>query len=818
MSGAGRLFALAVCKVKATPQIVPAAALLILIFGWLWGFPQLDGLNAAALPAPEPPSNLIAVPDATGIYLQWDASPTPAREISEYRVERFREGDSSAVIIERLLVGRLSHFDSTGLGGIPYRYRVRARDWFLNDSPWSSPVVAAYKDAKVPNRPDSMLVTVNPQGLFIDWAPGSEEDLAGYRIYRTVDGAPWQLIAEPARSQYLDRSAEIAEPYLYAATALDYSGNESARSDTSRGFIPDGVPPASVPVFTTMGEPAGIRLQWQPPPDLDLSGFRIGRSTNPEFSDPLVQLGETATEFMDTTAVERRFYVYRITAVDRSGNTSEAVFADGVRPDASAPLAPTGLEAVRSEATLRLRWSPSPSPDLAYYRVYRESLIDTTRAVVRLDRSINEYQAFPFSPGLPRRYFVTAVDSAGNESTHLTSVETALVPGSFLRRPPELGSRFRLVARPGAAAGVWDFPGDRGVDWEALDPITLGAAPSASQAGRPVWARASLAFDVPLEESPQILAGGLGFVYTVPVTPGWNALASPFDIQLDWNLILDWNEASGPLLRHTGRWDEGHLLDPYEGAYWYNGSGKTSLELPYSVERGRRDSLALPTRVLIRAAPSGGMRQPGGPSQSVGPSQYVALGEGPELLMPPMPAGLSVLTLEGAGGESLLTKSVAQLPGASAHLEWRGDEDMIRVSVVEQPPGLAVRVTDQLGTPHLLTEGGTLLNVFNGTFLIEIVSPNEAPIPPENFGLVHVFPRPAGSSASIVYQISVPGPITLWVHDLLGRRVARLVDLWRTPGQYQVRWEPPSTLPNGTYWISLAGTEGRSTQALQLVR
>ncbi len=118
------------------------------------------------------------------------------------------------------------------------------------------------------------------------------------------------MLAEPTQSQYLDRSAEVATPYLYTATSVDYSGNESARSDTVRGVIPDGVPPAAVPVFTAVGEPAGIRLSWQPPADLDLAGFRIARSTNPVFSDPLVQLDAATTEFVDTTARERRFYIF----------------------------------------------------------------------------------------------------------------------------------------------------------------------------------------------------------------------------------------------------------------------------------------------------------------------------------------------------------------------------------------------------------------------------------------------------------------------------------------------------------------------------
>lgn len=808
MREVGRRFVLAARKVKPATQIVPVAVALLLVSGLWLGISDPAGLTASTLPTPAPPSNLIALPASNGIYLQWDASPTPAREISEYRIERFREGDSAAVIIKRLPVGRLSHFDSTGLGGIPYRYRVRARDWFLNDSPWSNAVVASYKDSVAPSRPDSMVVTVNPRGLFVDWAPGLEDDLAGYRIYRAIEGSAWRLLAEPDQSQYLDRSAEVATPYLFVTTSVDYSGNESARSDTVRGIIPDGVPPAAVPVFTAVGQPEGIRLQWQPPTDPDLAGFRIARSTNPEFSDPLVQLDASATEYVDSTAVERRFYIYRIAAVDRSGNTGEAVFADATRPDGTAPAAPTGLVAERSETALRLQWTPSPSPDLAYYRVQRESLIDTSRAVTRVDRSLTEYLAFPFSPGLPRRYTVTAVDSSGNESPAVASIETALVPNSFSRRSPEVGSRYRLVARPGAAPGRWEFPGNRGTDWEVLDPLSLAPTTATSEPGVPVWARvAAPSVDTDPEMSPQVVSGGLGFVYTVPVRPGWNALASPFDIQLDWNLILAWNDVTDRLLRHTGRWEEAHVLDPYEGAYWFNDSDRTSLDLPYAVERVSGDSVATSPRVVVRASPASG-----------GVGQFVVLGGEDDVPLPPMPEALSVLTIEGDAGEPLLYKSVAQLEGAATRVHWRGEEQVIRVTVVEQPPGLAVRLTDDLGTSHVLTEAGTLLNTLSGSFMLDVVPSGDAPTPTNQFGLLHVFPRPASASVTLVYAVTATGQMAIEVFDLLGRRVAVLEDRWRVPGQYQVRWEPASGLPDGSYLVSLSGPEGRSTRALQIVR
>ncbi|NNE70896.1 MAG: hypothetical protein HKN29_11120, partial [Rhodothermales bacterium] len=233
---------------RVTATLLAASAL-------LWWFTGTAATQPLA--SPEPPSNLIAVPADLGIYLQWDASPTPVRQISEYRIERFREGDSAAVIIRRVPAGQLSHFDSTGLGGVEYRYRVRARDWFLNDSPWSDPAFATYRDPEAPAPPDSISVTVNPRGLFVDWVANQEPDLAEYRVYRAEEGQALQQVAAREQTQYLDREALTAVPYVYRVTAVDLSGNESPPSDSVLGFIPDGIPPGRVTGFVAEGTAKG---------------------------------------------------------------------------------------------------------------------------------------------------------------------------------------------------------------------------------------------------------------------------------------------------------------------------------------------------------------------------------------------------------------------------------------------------------------------------------------------------------------------------------------------------------------------------------
>jgi hypothetical protein len=70
----------------------------------------------------------------------------------------------------------------------------------------------------------------------LNWQPGTEADLAGYFVYRREAGQPesnWQRIspAQPvAAPDYHDANVQPGHTYMYAVSAVDQQGHESARS------------------------------------------------------------------------------------------------------------------------------------------------------------------------------------------------------------------------------------------------------------------------------------------------------------------------------------------------------------------------------------------------------------------------------------------------------------------------------------------------------------------------------------------------------------------------------------------------------------
>jgi fibronectin type 3 domain-containing protein len=80
------------------------------------------------------------------------------------------------------------------------------------------------------------------QQPFVDliWTPGTENDLAGYNVYRREEsGQPVRINAELVKTQaYKDSSVQSGKKYLYSVSAVDIRGNESGRSEEASEQVP----------------------------------------------------------------------------------------------------------------------------------------------------------------------------------------------------------------------------------------------------------------------------------------------------------------------------------------------------------------------------------------------------------------------------------------------------------------------------------------------------------------------------------------------------------------------------------------------------
>lgn len=81
-----------------------------------------------------------------------------------------------------------------------------------------------------------------PASIDLNWEPGTEQDLAGYFVYRREDETPWkrisgeQTLVGPA---FHDTDVLPGRTYRYGVSAVDRGGHESGRSAEARETVPN---------------------------------------------------------------------------------------------------------------------------------------------------------------------------------------------------------------------------------------------------------------------------------------------------------------------------------------------------------------------------------------------------------------------------------------------------------------------------------------------------------------------------------------------------------------------------------------------------
>lgn len=88
-------------------------------------------------------------------------------------------------------------------------------------------------DTTAPAKPSGLGATGLDAQVMVDWNTGSDSDLAGYNIYRSLtSGGPYTKInaSLSAVNQITDSNVSNGATYFYVVTAVDTSGNESANS------------------------------------------------------------------------------------------------------------------------------------------------------------------------------------------------------------------------------------------------------------------------------------------------------------------------------------------------------------------------------------------------------------------------------------------------------------------------------------------------------------------------------------------------------------------------------------------------------------
>ncbi len=185
--------------------------------------------NLTVLVPLEKPRSLQAQATAQGVRLTWEGAR------GAFRVFR-RTGDQKD-FIPVANVERNDWTDPNTEYGHHYAYIVQRIEKEAESDP-SDPAEITPEDKFAPAAPAGLHASSAPASIELSWDANTEPDLAGYRVYRSVDGGAFEKVADLSQvPAWSDQKVEPGKTYRYAVTAVDQVGNESARSAVVEGRL-----------------------------------------------------------------------------------------------------------------------------------------------------------------------------------------------------------------------------------------------------------------------------------------------------------------------------------------------------------------------------------------------------------------------------------------------------------------------------------------------------------------------------------------------------------------------------------------------------
>lgn len=321
---------------------------------------------------PGVPLNLTAKAGDGQVALTWLApADDGGSPVTGYRVLRGKAGSPLTYLDE---VPSPAYLDINVTNGVSYNYSVAALNLEGAGDPSAAVNAIPRGEGRRPDPPTNLGALPWDSLVVLSWFSPKNNgglELSEYRIYRGTGGEDPIFLANATDTIFIDYAVQNDMPYNYSITAVNLKG-ESNRTGRvpATPFLPGSVP--SAPRDLKAGNtPTGISLGWNVPDSngsLAITGYQIYRGAPGDW-----QLLATTSSlaYLDSTGIIGKSYAYRVTAVNRKGESEpsqEVVAVHTERPEAVA-----NLTVVKAGGRYTLSWS-APGGDgglsIIKYNIY----------------------------------------------------------------------------------------------------------------------------------------------------------------------------------------------------------------------------------------------------------------------------------------------------------------------------------------------------------------------------------------------------------------------------------------------------------------
>ncbi|HKK45472.1 MAG TPA: Ig-like domain-containing protein [Balneolaceae bacterium] len=329
--------------------------------------------------------------------------------------------------------------------------------------------------------------------------------------------------------------------------------------------------------------------------------------------------------------------------------------------------------------------------------------------------------------------------------------------------------------------------------------------------------------------------------YGIPVHPGWNIIANPFEAPVEWQLVRDYNNIKENLYGYDQSFIAVDTLKPFAGYYYYNDPSlhKDSLYIPYTGFNQR------------------GIEKPKKANSSLANLDYVNLGvqfddsaKAPvdvqivyspktkkhekvsKRLQPDLDFAQIGMTITDDPSVRLRYN---RIPGKDIYkkekyyLEFKapvGSEVTWHPNVHNLPKSTAMLLVNRTTHQSFLMSKGEHKK-FKTTEPVSrydlYVGKNgdmkalQSSLLPKKFTLAQNYPNPFNPTTIIRYSVPKRTKVRLEVFDLLGRKVETLVHTRQKAGWHTVNWDA-SHLASGVYMYRLQAGDKVFVKKMTLVK
>ncbi|MCF6268133.1 MAG: hypothetical protein L3J41_00285 [Melioribacteraceae bacterium] len=370
-------------------------------------------------------SNVMAEAYQNGMQISWNMSTE--LDASGYNVYRSTSLQGTFKKINKILVPVDTPYyrDSTIAEKKQYFYTITALDKAGNEGKQSNPNSTYLEDNFPPDAPTNLTYKIVGNKVHFSWKDAKAKDIQGYNIYKSerAYGMKSRITLTPFKgNKYIDAGEEdkgfgYGAKFYYSVTTQDSSRNESDSLNIVV-YVPDVEAPLPPVNFNVSSKGEFVFVDCGMSPSLDAASYILYKSESGMKEAKVTEFTEAPFQFIDTTIVKGKSYVYSVTVIDTAGNVSKTSVKDTVMfADYSPPPAPRNVKAKLVNGVVELKWVKSIDFDMAGYNVYRSDY--PTGTFELLNKSIITDTTYTDNSGSKKYYYrIKAIDTSGNESKY----------------------------------------------------------------------------------------------------------------------------------------------------------------------------------------------------------------------------------------------------------------------------------------------------------------------------------------------------------------------------------------------------------------